>query len=235
MGTPSNQAQGPSGNGLDTGPHKPVDPIVNDPATPSRSDYWGHLESGIRFETLLDDDVDIEPFAADVREHAVGPTDAPAGSSPPDSPSSPPTEQSPETKDSSTTTAEGSPAFGKPFGSYLLQTELGRGGMGVVYMAYHRELRRHCALKMLHSDAQDMEAKERFVREAHSSAKIGKHPNIVQVFDAGIVDGKPYIAMEFVVGQPLDRRLKQEGALSTAESLELGYKIALALDHAHRR
>jgi len=122
---------------------------------------------------------------------------------------------------------------GRAFGVYDLEKELGRGGMGIVYKAFHRDLRRPCALKTLLNHGGDKEAMERFVQEGRSSAKLGKHPNIVGVFDAGIIDGTPYIAMEFVTGTPLDRKI-ETGPLPPKEVLEIGHKVALAVDHAHR-
>lgn len=124
---------------------------------------------------------------------------------------------------------------GQPFGPYELLGELGTGASGVVFHAWHAGLQRHCALKLLHARIVSDEAKARFEKEGRSTAKLGKHPNIVQVFDAGHVDNVPYLAMELVKGAPLDRLLRERGQLSQEETLELGRKIALALDHAHRR
>lgn len=124
---------------------------------------------------------------------------------------------------------------GTPFGAYILLGELGTGGAGVVYRAWHGKLQRHCALKMLHARVSSPEARERFAKEAKASAKLGKHPNIVQVFDAGVVGDVPYMAMEMVKGAPLDKLLKERGRLTEEETLDLGKKIALAMDHAHAR
>ncbi|MHC4389972.1 MAG: serine/threonine protein kinase [Planctomycetota bacterium] len=117
---------------------------------------------------------------------------------------------------------------GTPFGRYVLVSELGRGGMGVVYRAYQSELKRHCALKVLHgADG------ERLVHEGQAVAKLGKHPNIVSVFDAGLVNGTAYIAMELVKGTPLDELLQKNGPMPEEQLLQIGYKTALALHHAH--
>lgn len=121
------------------------------------------------------------------------------------------------------------------FGQYDITRELGRGAMGVVYLAIHRSLQRECALKTIALKFEDPHAAERFIHEGQAVAKLGKHPNIVQVFDAGIVDTIPYIAMEFVEGETLDARAIRQGAFEEAELLEIGRKIAVALDHAHRR
>lgn len=123
----------------------------------------------------------------------------------------------------------------REFGPYDISKELGRGAMGVVYLATHRNLQRECALKTIALKFKDPHAAERFIQEGQAVAKLGKHPNIVQVFDAGIVEKTPYIAMEWVKGETLDALAVQRGALPESELIELGRKIAIALDHAHRR
>ncbi|GIW73299.1 MAG: hypothetical protein KatS3mg102_2841 [Planctomycetota bacterium] len=124
--------------------------------------------------------------------------------------------------------ADADTPHGTPFGRYLLVAELGRGGMGVVYKAYQPELKRYCAIKVLHGH----EA-ARLVHEGQACARLGKHPNIVQVYDAGFVGETAYIAMEMVAGTPLDDVLRTEGPLEEARVLEIGYKVAVALHHAH--
>src|SRR5689334_7469621 len=71
----------------------------------------------------------------------------------------------------------------RAFGPYDISRELGRGAMGVVSLAVHRSLQRECALKTIALKFQDPRAAERFVHEGQAVAKLGKHPNIVQVFD----------------------------------------------------
>lgn len=127
------------------------------------------------------------------------------------------------------------PHMNQVFGQYDITRELGRGAMGVVYLATHRSLQRECALKTISLKFKDPNAAERFIHEGQAVARLGKHSNIVQVFDAGIVDKVPYIAMEFVAGETLDQRLVERGPFAEADLIELGSKIALALDHAHRR
>ncbi len=123
----------------------------------------------------------------------------------------------------------------REFGPYDISRELGRGAMGVVYLATQRSLQRECALKTIALKFEDARAAERFIHEGQAVARLGKHPNIVQVFDAGIVGKTPYIAMEYVAGETLDARAERDGPLKEADLIELGRKIALALDHAHRR
>lgn len=120
------------------------------------------------------------------------------------------------------------------FGNYDITRELGRGAMGVVFLAVHRSLQRECALKTIALKFDDPRVAERFIQEGQAVAKLGKHPNIVQVFDAGIVDTTPYIAMEFVEGETLDSLAQRSARFAESELIEFGRKIALALDHAHR-
>lgn len=91
----------------------------------------------------------------------------------------------------------------REFGPYTLLSELGRGAMGVVYEAMHRTLRRKAAVKVLRNgfDA-DPQACDRFRREAYALAQV-RHPHIVEVFEAGDVDGRPYYAMALVAGRSL--------------------------------
>ncbi|GIW73368.1 MAG: hypothetical protein KatS3mg102_2910 [Planctomycetota bacterium] len=121
------------------------------------------------------------------------------------------------------------PSQGTPFGRYLLVDELGHGAMGTVYLAYQPELRRYCAIKVLHEVHG-----ERLVREGRAVARLGKHPNLVQVYDAGWVDGVAYVAMELARGRSLEQLLAEQGPLPERRVLEIGYKVALALHHAHR-
>ncbi|MHC4779543.1 MAG: serine/threonine-protein kinase, partial [Planctomycetota bacterium] len=118
-------------------------------------------------------------------------------------------------------------------GPYKIREEIGRGGMGVVYKAYHDELKREVALKVLIAgeDASE-ESIERFHREAESVAKLGHHPHIVPVYDIGREGARHYFAMHFVEGSALDRiidmeRLDQKGAA------RLIRKVAQGLQHAH--
>lgn len=123
----------------------------------------------------------------------------------------------------------------REFGPYDITRELGRGAMGVVSLALQRSLQRECALKTIALKFHDPRAAERFIQEGQAIARLGKHPNIVQVFDAGIVENTPYIAMEYVEGETLDSIVKRSGNLPETAVVEYGRTIALALDHAHRR
>ncbi|MHC5082141.1 MAG: protein kinase domain-containing protein, partial [Planctomycetota bacterium] len=93
----------------------------------------------------------------------------------------------------------------KTIGPYQIQEEIGKGGMGVVYRAFHPQLKRSVALKVLIAgeDASE-EAIARFHREAEAVAKLGHHPNIVPVYDIGQEGNLHYFAMHYVAGRSLE-------------------------------
>jgi serine/threonine protein kinase/Flp pilus assembly protein TadD len=122
-------------------------------------------------------------------------------------------------------TAPSSPA------GYHIQKELGRGGMGVVYLARQTKLNRFVALKML-SGRYGAEDLKRFLAEAETAAGLD-HTNIAHIFDAGEHEGAPYYSMEFVRSGSLADRLRR-GPLDVAEAVKLVIDIARALDFAHR-
>ncbi len=111
---------------------------------------------------------------------------------------------------------------------YEFQSLLGRGGMGAVYKARDRQLGRIVALKFIRGDSPSLV--QRFVQEAHAQARLD-HPNICRVYEVGQVDGKPYIAMEFVEGQSLSEARHR---LSLHDKVQLIRDAALALHEAHR-
>src|SRR5205823_4753493 len=91
-------------------------------------------------------------------------------------------------------------ATGTLIGAYRVERLVGRGGMGVVYLADHVHLDRRVALKLLAPElAEDAGFRERFVRESKLAATI-EHPNVIPVYDAGDEAGRLYIAMRFVEG-----------------------------------
>jgi predicted Ser/Thr protein kinase len=129
------------------------------------------------------------------------------------------------------------PSLGS-FGKFALRSEVGRGGMGLVYEAHDNDLDRRVALKVLLSspNAEPKEREldeERFVREARLSAKL-KHPHIVAVYDAGSIHGRRYIAMEFVDGQPLSE-WRRKGSITVRQQVAILRDIALAVHHAHEQ
>jgi tetratricopeptide (TPR) repeat protein len=116
---------------------------------------------------------------------------------------------------------------------YEILEPIGRGGMGVVYKANQRALGRIVALKQIQAGP-DADAQElaRFRIEALAAARV-RHPNIVQVYDVGLRDGSPFLAMELVEGGSLAARLRH-GPLPPREAARLAGVIARAVDHAHR-
>jgi hypothetical protein len=120
-------------------------------------------------------------------------------------------------------------------GPYRVLKVLGAGGMGVVFRAEDPHLARHVAIKaMLPTLAASDSARQRFLREARAAAAI-KHDHIVTIHQVGEDHGVPFLAMEFLEGEPLDARLEREGMLPVAEVLRIGREVALALAAAHKR
>jgi len=122
---------------------------------------------------------------------------------------------------------------GSEIGGYRVESELGQGGMGVVYLARHVQLDRQVALKVLGGWLEGNErAAERFLRESRLAAGL-EHPSIVTVYDAGEQDGRLYIAMRYVEGEDLHDRIVREGPLDPEALLDLLGQVAGALDAAH--
>jgi serine/threonine-protein kinase len=123
--------------------------------------------------------------------------------------------------------------IGTRIGGYMVEAELGRGGMGVVYRAQELALGRAVALKLLHpSMVDDPVARTRFQREITNTAAI-EHPHVVPVYSAGYEDGHFYIAMRFVQGRDLGELLHQEGRLEPNRAFRLVGQIASALHAVH--
>jgi serine/threonine-protein kinase len=124
------------------------------------------------------------------------------------------------------------PRLGTDLGPYRIEAVIGRGGMGVVYLAEHRELRRKVALKLLAPDYADDEGfRARFLRESRMAAAID-HPNIIPIYEAGEVEGAYFLAMRYVDGVDLATRLRA-GPLASHEAVRLLGQVASALDAAH--
>jgi hypothetical protein len=115
------------------------------------------------------------------------------------------------------------------FGPFILVKELGRGGSGVVHAAWDTSLKRRIALKVLL--ACDPEQFERFSREAQAVARL-EHPGIIRVLDLAHLNGRPYIAMEYVEGRSL-RELFNDQSLRTRQFVSVLRDVAEALGHAH--
>src|SRR5262245_33136142 len=123
--------------------------------------------------------------------------------------------------------------IGKTVGHYRIASKLGAGGMGEVFLAEDARLERRAAIKFLPTEmAVDPDRRARFLTEAKAASALN-HPNVCVVYDVGETsDGIPFIAMEFVQGQPLDSLVKQ-GPLEISRVVEIAAQVADALDAAH--
>lgn len=116
---------------------------------------------------------------------------------------------------------------------YVLLKPLGRGGMGEVWVARHEQLRTEVALKLMTGSTSDITLRRRFEREAQIAAAL-RSQHIARVIDAGTEDdGNPFIAMELLTGEDLQKKLKREGRLSTVELLRLAEQAGKGLRTAH--
>lgn len=122
----------------------------------------------------------------------------------------------------------------KKLGSYKILEELGHGAMGVVYKAWDENLERIVALKVLKvRENSTPEELKRFQREEQLAANLN-HPNIVNIYNAGVVDNFHYFSMEYIEGKTLEDYMAS-GEHSIREKLHIIYTIALALDYAHTK
>ena len=127
----------------------------------------------------------------------------------------------------------GAPGIGTEFAGYRIEALLGRGGVGLVYLAQDLTLPRRVALKILRAEyAEDPQFRERFVRESRLAASLD-HQNIVPIFKAGEADGVLYIAMRYVEGTDLRRLLIDQGPLDFDRTLSILGQVGGALDAAH--
>lgn len=111
---------------------------------------------------------------------------------------------------------------------YRIETLIGKGGMGEIYKAYDPRLNRYVALKFLwHENPANI---NRFLREAQTQAKV-KHENICKVYEVGEVDGRSYIAMQYIDGTPLDQKARE---MTTEQKVSVIKKAAEAVHEAHR-
>ncbi len=121
---------------------------------------------------------------------------------------------------------------GQRVSRYEVQEKLGEGGMGAVYRAHDRQLRRPVALKVLPPEyAADPERRERLLREARAASALN-HPNIVGIYEAGSDQGVSFIAMELVEGKTLQEAIPAKG-LPLGKALDYAVQIAGALAKAH--
>jgi hypothetical protein len=122
---------------------------------------------------------------------------------------------------------------GERLGDFEILEEIGRGGMGSVYLAEDTRLRRKVALKVILPELADQsDFRRRFEAEARGAAAI-EHPNLVPVHAAGLLDGHLFLAMRFIAGQNLNQALDQRGPLAHGTASTILSKVAGALDAAH--
>jgi len=134
------------------------------------------------------------------------------------------------------TQSETPPSTGLVAGKYQLVQLIGRGGMGSVWEARHASLGTKFAIKFIEAEyADSQEARSRFDKEARAAATIqSKHA--IQIYDHGVTDdGKPYIVMEMLIGEPLDKRIDRLGTLSLQDTARILQQVSRGLARAHER
>jgi eukaryotic-like serine/threonine-protein kinase len=117
---------------------------------------------------------------------------------------------------------------------YLLERELGRGGMATVYLARDVQQGRPVAVKVMHPGLANALDSKRFVREMGIAASL-QHPLIVPLYDSGNAGGVPYYVMRYVEGESLYERLQRERRLPLEDALQITHDVAGALGYAHGR
>jgi serine/threonine protein kinase len=118
-------------------------------------------------------------------------------------------------------------------GKYRLERELGRGGMGSVWLAQHLTLRSPVAIKLIDPGiAANPDALSRFLREAQSAAAL-RSPHVVQILDHGVDNGVPFIVMELLEGESLAARIERQHRLSPPETARILTQVCRAISRAH--
>jgi serine/threonine-protein kinase len=125
------------------------------------------------------------------------------------------------------------PDVGDVIAGCRIESLLGRGGMGAVYLATHQRLQRKVALKVLVPElAADVTFRERFIRESQLAALL-EHPNVIPIYDADEYEGVLFISMRYVEGSDVRSLLTEKGHLSTPRTLAILEQTVAALDAAH--
>src|SRR5690348_3139238 len=125
-------------------------------------------------------------------------------------------------------TAATLPLTGMLADRYLVEREIGRGGMATVYLAEDLRHRRKVALKVLHPELSAVIGHERFLKEIEVTASL-QHPHILPLFDSGNADGQLFYVMPFVDGETLRQRLAREAQLPIDDALRIAREVADAL------
>jgi serine/threonine-protein kinase len=128
----------------------------------------------------------------------------------------------------------------RAFATYVVERELGSGGMATVYLAHDKKHDRKVAIKVLHAELAAVLGAERFLQEIRVTANL-QHPHILGLIDSGVIGddggelrGRPYYVMPFVEGESLRQRLDKEQQLPVSDSVRIATEVASALDYAHR-
>ncbi|HEV8060824.1 MAG TPA: serine/threonine-protein kinase [Gemmataceae bacterium] len=123
---------------------------------------------------------------------------------------------------------------GQKVGPFQIESEIGSGAMGQVYLARYIKNGQKVAIKVIATGLRNATAQARFQREAEVLKQLN-HPNIVRFYVVSEFEGAPYYAMEFVEGEPLDSLLERRGKLPWDDVVEIGKQICAALQHAHQQ
>ena len=117
---------------------------------------------------------------------------------------------------------------------YLIEREIGRGGMATVYLARDVRHQRPVALKVLSPELGAIVGLDRFLAEIRVTATL-QHPNLLPLFDSGEFNGQPFYVMPYVDGESLRQRLDRDGQLPVDEAIRIAVAVAGALEYAHAR
>ncbi len=117
-------------------------------------------------------------------------------------------------------------------GPYRILREIGRGGMGLVYLARDLALDREVAVKLGWPSSRGDSSRDRIIQEARAAARLD-HPCVVRIYSAGTHEGRPYVAMEYAPGMPLSEILGLRGDLPEGQALEIARQVAEGLAAAH--
>lgn len=128
----------------------------------------------------------------------------------------------------------------RAFATYIVERELGSGGMATVYLAHDKKHDRKVAIKVLHAELAAVLGAERFLQEIRVTANL-QHPHILGLIDSGLIGddagelkARPYYVMPYLDGESLRRRLDMEQQLPVSDAVRIATEVASALDYAHR-